>query len=86
MIDLSKYKTTVDNRLFKNCCFGENSLYKNIPIEYLTEVREYFKSQNKKVRIRYRGSRTNPRDYRDRDRRMQDCVKQFADRFSVYSV
>ena len=63
---------------------GEMAAYKNIPIEYLPQVRAYFKSQNKKTRIRFRGSRTNPLDRRYRNQRMQDCLKEFADRFSVY--
>ena len=62
----------------------EGSAYKNIPIELLPYVREYFKLRGLKIAVRYRGSRTNPRDYRPRSQRMQDCVKEFADRFSVY--
>jgi hypothetical protein len=62
----------------------ERSAYKNIPIELLPYVREYFKLRGLKIAVRYRGSRTNPRDYRPRSQRMQDCVKEFADRFSVY--
>ncbi len=62
----------------------ERSVYKNIPIELLPYVREYFKLRGLKIAVRYRGSRTNPRDYRPRSQRMQDCVKEFADRFSVY--
>ena len=63
---------------------GEIAAYKNIPIELLPSMREYFKSQGKKIRVRYRGQRNNPLDRRYRNQRMQDCVKQFADRFSVY--
>lgn len=86
MTDLSQYKTTKANKLFKKMFGPEVAVYKNIPIEYLEEVRECFKNENVKIRVRYRGSRTNPADCRDRNRRMQDCVKQFADRFSVYPV
>lgn len=63
---------------------NEMSLYKNIPVEYLPQIREYFNEKNIKIQVRYRGSRTNPLDRRYRTQRMQDCVKQFADRFSVY--
>ena len=63
---------------------GEEARYKNIPIRRLDEVRAYFKSQGKKIRVRYRGSRTNPLDRRTATQRYQDCVRMFADRFSVY--
>lgn len=57
---------------------------KNIPIELLPLVREYFKLQNIQVRIRYRGQRNHPLDKRSSSQRQQDCLKQFANRFSVY--
>ena len=60
------------------------SIRRNIPIDLLDDARAYYKSIGVKVRIRYRGSRTNPLDMRDRSQRMQDCTKRFADRFSVY--
>jgi hypothetical protein len=53
-------------------------------VDVLPFVRAYFKLQGKKIRVRYRGQRNNPQDRRYRNQRMQDCVKQFADRFSVY--
>jgi hypothetical protein len=84
MIDLSQYKTTSANKRVKNSSYNEGSLYKGIPIEYLEQVRTYFKSQNITVTIRYRGSRTNPGDIRDRNQRMQDCLKKFASTFTVY--
>ena len=62
----------------------ELSAYKNIPIALLPYVRDYFRSQGQAIRVRYRGPRNNPLDTRWRGARMQDCVKQFADRFSVY--
>ena len=62
----------------------ERSAYKNIPIELLPYMREYFKLRDLRITVRYRGSRTNPLDRRPRNQRMQDCLKQFADRFSVY--
>jgi hypothetical protein len=62
----------------------EGAMYKNIPIAQLQEVRAFFKSKGIKTRIRYRGPRTNPLDIRPKHRRMQDCSKRFANRFSVY--
>ena len=62
----------------------ERAAFKNIPIALLPEVRSHFKSLGIKIVVRYRGSRTNPLDSRYYNQRMQDCVKQFADRFSVY--
>lgn len=73
MINLEQYKT-----------FNEIGFYKNIPIAHLAEVKEHFKKEGVKIRIRYRGSRTNPLDPRPNYRRYQDCLAQFADRFSVY--
>jgi hypothetical protein len=84
MFELSQYKTTLANKRAKNSSYSEGSLYKGIPIEYLEQVRAYFKSQNITVTIRYRGSRTNPGDIRDRSQRMQDCLKKFASTFAVY--
>ena len=63
---------------------SERSTYKNISIDLLPWIRQYFKEQGKKVRIRYRGTRVHPMDRRYRGQRMQDCLKQFANRFSVY--
>ncbi len=62
----------------------EGAAYKNIPIELLPYIRQYFKTQGLKIRVRYRGPRNNPLDRRYRTQRMQDCAKQFANRFSVY--
>lgn len=62
----------------------EGASYKNIPIALLPYVREYFRSQGQTIRVRYRGPRNNPLDTRWYGARMQDCVKQFADRFSIY--
>ena len=62
----------------------ERSAYKNIPIDLLPWVRQYFKAQGTKITVRYRGPRNNPLDNRYRSQRMQDCAKQFANRFSVY--
>ena len=62
----------------------EVSKFKNIPIELLEYVRSYYRARGEVRRIRYRGSRTSALDKRSYHRRMQDCAKQFADRFSVY--
>ena len=73
MMNLDQYKT-----------INEIGFYKNIPISHLSEVKEHFKKEGVKIRIRYRGSRTNPLDHRPNYRRYQDCLAQFAERFSVY--
>jgi hypothetical protein len=73
MINLDKFKT-----------INEIGFYKNIPISHLPEVKEHFRKEGVKIRVRYRGSRTNPLDPRPNYRRYQDCLAQFADRFSVY--
>jgi hypothetical protein len=65
---------------------GDYSLAKGVPMAYLDSVRKAVKSVNpgRRVRIRYRGSRTNPLDTRHRVQRYQDCLKQFATTFAVY--
>jgi hypothetical protein len=68
---------------FKNTK-NERGAYKNIPIDLLGLVRRHFKAQGIKIRVRYRGDRNNPQDTRYHHARMQDCLKQFADRFTVY--
>ena len=62
----------------------EVSLCKNIPIAELENVKSFLRGKGFKFRIRYRGPRTNPLDTRYRHQRMQDCLKKFANRFSVY--
>ena len=62
----------------------EMACYKNVPIEYLDEVKTLLRKKGKKFRIRYRGPRTCFSDIRPRNQRMQDCLKEFANRFSVY--
>ena len=64
--------------------YREMARYKNIPIEYLDEVKSLLRKQGKKFRIRYRGPRTCFSDIRPRHQRMQDCLKEFANRFTVY--
>ena len=61
-----------------------SSYYKNVPIQYLDEVKTLLKKQGRKFRIRYRGPRTCFSDIRPRHQRMQDCLKKFANRFTVY--
>ena len=58
--------------------------YKNIPIQYLDEVKALLYKKGEKFRIRYRGPRTCFSDIRPRHQRMQDCLKEFANRFTVY--
>jgi hypothetical protein len=62
----------------------EMAKYKNVPIQYLDEVKSLLRKQGKKFRIRYRGPRTHLLDFRPHKCRMQDCLKEFANRFSVY--
>jgi len=64
--------------------YREMARYKNVPIEYLDEVKTLLRKKGKKFRIRYRGPRTCFSDIRPRNQRMQDCLKEFANRFSVY--
>ena len=55
----------------------ERATYKNIPIDVLPFVRAYFKAQNQKIRVRFRGPRPD---------QLWNTNKQFANRFSVYFV
>jgi hypothetical protein len=64
--------------------YREMACYKNIPIDYLDEVKALLYKKGNKFRIRYRGPRTCFSDIRPRHQRMQDCLKEFANRFSVY--
>ena len=64
--------------------YREMARYKNIPIDYLDEVKTLLLKKGEKFRIRYRGPRTCFSDIRPRHQRMQDCLKEFANRFSVY--
>ena len=64
--------------------YREMARYKNVPIEYLDEVKTLLRKKGKKFRIRYRGPRTCFSDIRPCHQRMQDCLKEFANRFSVY--
>lgn len=62
----------------------ERSVFKNIPIGHLEVVRKLLKSKGYRPVMRFRGCRTQAGDLRSRTARMQDCQKQFADRFAVY--
>jgi uncharacterized protein YaaR (DUF327 family) len=62
----------------------ELAKYKNVPIQYLDEVKALLYKKGEKFRIRYRGPRTCFSDIRPRNQRMQDCLKEFANRFTVY--
>ena len=64
----------------------ERAFYKNVPICRLEDVKDILKKDGRKFRIRYRGSRSNLYDNRAKHRRNQDCLKMFADRFSVYFI
>lgn len=69
---------------------SEVSAYKNIPIEYLEQVRWILKQVTQidgvRYRIRYRGPRRRGPDGRVTYDGRQDCVKRDAVRFSVYPV
>lgn len=63
----------------------ERSLYKNIPIQYLEEVRLRMKAAGLKYRFRFRGPRvTNPLDFRNRYQKQSYVTKELAERFSIY--
>jgi hypothetical protein len=80
-MNLSQYKTLGSN---------EWSMYKNIPISLLPQVKKQLKIMSKrlnlalKFRFRYRGPRDWSVDVRPRSQRQQDCLKRNANRFSVY--
>jgi len=58
--------------------------YKNVPMEKLTTTKRLLKSKGLKFRIRYRGPRCSVFDTRPASSRRQDCLKRFANRFTVY--
>ena len=69
---------------FVNHDSKERAAFKNVPIEFFHEVKALLAKNGLKYRIRFRGTRTHPKDNRDRYARWLDCDKQFANRFSVY--
>ena len=61
----------------------ERSIAKQVPIKGNEETIEML-VQLLKLKRRFRGTRNHPRDARPSYRRNQDCVKQFAQRVSLY--
>ena len=62
----------------------ESAIAKQIPIKGNEDTIEQL-VQLLKLRKRFRGTRNHPRDARPSYRRNQDCVKDFADRVSLYN-
>lgn len=76
-MNLKPYKTRYST--------NEYSIFKNVPIAQLDAVRAFFKSHGVKVRIRFRGPRNTPADMnRSYATRQASCLKQNANRFTVY--
>lgn len=63
---------------------AERIEYKHVPIEHLTEATQLLRAVGLTYRVRYRGTRTHRLDTRSRTARMQDCLKRFADRATIY--
>jgi hypothetical protein len=65
---------------------GEIAVYKGIPVALLEAAKARIRAENPgcKLRIRYRGQRNHPLDTRYKNQRYQDCIKRFANTFSVY--
>ena len=61
----------------------ESAIAKQIPIKGNEQEIEQL-VQLLKLKRRFRGTRNHPRDDRPSYRRNQDCVKEFADRVSLY--
>jgi hypothetical protein len=63
------------------------AILKNIPMALLDKTKEKLKKDNIKFRVRYRGPRnTCKQDHRDSFAKQHECLKEFANRFSVYRV
>ena len=62
----------------------ESAIAKQIPIKGNEDTLEQL-VQLLKLKRRFRGTRNHPRDARPSYRRDQDCVKEFADRVSLYN-
>lgn len=58
-------------------CRGQRAMYKDIPIELLSEVQKQLKKEFKGLRYRFRGPRY--------DSMALTCLKRDAKRFSVYN-
>jgi hypothetical protein len=61
----------------------ESAVAKQIPIKGNEDAIEQL-VQLLKLKRRFRGTRNHPRDARPSYRRSQDCVKEFAERVSLY--
>jgi len=61
----------------------ESAIAKQIPIKGNEDTIEQL-VQLLKLKRRFRGTRSHPRDARPSYRRNQDCVKDFAERVSLY--
>ena len=61
----------------------ESAIAKQTPIKGNEDTIEKL-VQLLKLKRRFRGTRSHPRDARPSYRRNQDCVKEFADRVSLY--
>jgi hypothetical protein len=62
------------------------ALLKNIPMPLLSETVAKLKARGISYKIRYRGPRaTAPNDRRSRRAKASDCLKENANRFSVYA-
>ena len=86
-VDTFKYwfLPTECRRLLKTYQAGvnETAVAKQIPIRGNEETIEKL-VQLLKLKRRFRGTRNHPRDARPSYRRNQDCVKEFAERVSLY--
>jgi len=61
------------------------ALLKNIPMSLLEQTRARLKKQGVRYTIRYRGPRaTAPNDTRSAAAKRSDCLKENANRFTVY--
>jgi hypothetical protein len=61
------------------------SLLKNIPMPLLEQTKARLKKQGVRYTIRYRGPRaTAPNDTRSARAKQSDCLKENANRFTVY--
>ena len=64
----------------------QRALFKNIPMPLLNKVRNELKRKGIEFRIRYRGPRaTALYDFRYPSQQAAECLKENANRFSVYS-
>lgn len=65
---------------YENNARGEAAAYKNIPIELRSQVLDHFRKSGTKVRLKFRGKRTQVK----RHQRQSTCLLRDANRFSVY--